>query len=211
MTSTRELPIKGFDNYYVKGESVYSRRYGRPVKAGKNDVVQLWRDRRVYAYSRAKIIWCAIYETDPTTIPRDYAFTQKGGVPVCEKFGDKMSRVRKECSAVYDIEKTKNDYRVMMSFSALALNVISGDSDALRLAYTFLRSYRAELVTYAVLTGGVGKQRACEIADDAIDITYDTIKSFKKAVPNPLGYMKRMVRAIIVDKRKTKNSNFENV
>ena len=211
MTSTRELPIKGFDNYYVKGESVYSRRYGRPVKAGKNDVVQLWRDRRVYAYSRAKVIWCAIYEADPTTIPRDYAFTQKGGVPVCEMFSDKMSRVRKECRAVYDIEATKNDYRVMMSFSALALEVLSGDSDALRLAYTFLRSYRAELVTYAVMTGGVGKQRAYEVADDAIDLMHDIIKTGNKAVANPAAYMKRLVRAIIVDKRKTKNYNFENV
>ena len=61
------------------------------------------------------------------------------------------------------------------------------------------------------MTGGVGKQRAYEVADDAIDLMHDIIKTGNKAVANPAAYMKRLVRAIIVDKRKTKNYNFENV
>ena len=207
--AAKEIQIKGFPGYYVKGEQIYSRRLGKPMKPGKNDCVCLWRERRAHQFTRAKLVWCAVHDSDPTEIPREYSFTIKDGMAVCEMYGDKMSRLRKESNAAYDIEVTKSEYRMAMAFSALALDAANGDAAAIKHAYVFLRSYRAELVTYALSTGGVGKQRAYEFADDAIDITHDAIRACRKAIVNPCGHMKKLIRGMIVNARKQINIDFE--
>lgn len=152
-----KLPIKGFDGYYVIGEKVYSRRLGHPLKPEKHDVVRLWMNKKSYAFSRAKVVWCANNGVDPTTIPRTYAFTINGGVAVCELFSDKMSKLKTECPEMYNVEITKGDYRTMMTFSMLALQVLSGDANAKANLYSFLHSYRAELAAYAVTAVGGGR------------------------------------------------------
>ncbi len=152
-----KLPIKGFDGYYVIGEKVYSRRLGYPLKHGKHDVVRLWMNKKSYAFSRAKVVWCANNGVDPTTIPRTYAFTINGGVAVCELFSDKMSKLKTECPEMYNVEITKGDYRTMMTFSMLALQVLSGDANAKANLYSFLHSYRSELASYAVTAVGGGR------------------------------------------------------
>ena len=199
-----KLPIKGFDGYYVIGEKVYSSRLGHPLKHGKHDVVRLWKNKKSYGFSRAKVVWCANNGVDPTTIPSIYAFTINGGVAVCELFSDKMSKLKTECPEMYNVEITKSDYRTMMAFSSLALQVLSGDAIAKSNLYSFLHSYRSELASYAVTAvGGVGTKRAFDLADDAIQLTYDVITTGKRAIPNPVGFMKKKINGLIMESRKS--------
>lgn len=199
-----KLPIKGFDGYYVIGDKVYSRRLGYPLKTEKNDIVRLWRNCKSNGFSRAKVVWCANNGVDPTTIPRIYAFTINGGVAVCELFSDKMSKLKTGSPEIYNVEITKGDYRTMMAFSSMALQVLSGDAIAKANLYSFLHSYRAELASYAVTAvGGVGTKRAFDLADDAIQLTYDVIVTGKRAIPNPIGFMKKKVNGLIMESRKS--------
>lgn len=195
-----KIPIKGFPGYYVRGLDVYGRS-GKKLKAWKRDVIQMYRTKDVKnAYSRMKIVWCANHNIDPKLIPAEYSFTERDGVAVCEMFGDKMSRVRLEHTR--EEEWIRKDYADAAEFIKLAVAMMDGVEGAEDLVYAYLQKYHDELEIYALsAVGGVGKHRAGIYADSAVNSTFEVIKKNKKAVFNPVGYMKLLVRNQIYHER----------
>ena len=209
-TTAKELPIKGFNGYYVVGNFVWSRRTRVPVllKGSRKDCITMiptgGKKNEHKTFTRAKIVWCARNGVNPSDVPYEFAFKFDDDGVVVETFSDKMSEVRKR----YPYEQTvREDYRIMLGFASLAIRVIDGDYGAEAEAYSFLGSYRKDLERYAL--GYVGREKAKDYADKAVDIAYKDVCKCKKAIANPIGMMKLIVRRLIKQGRKVIRTDFE--
>ena len=165
-----ELPIKGFYGYYVRGNFVFSRRYikdGKMLKGSRKDIITLiptkvggTHDRK--SFTRAKLVWCANHGVNPSDVPYDFAFKFGDDGVVVEMFSDKVQEKKKKKKE--ELPKTvREDYRMMLGFASIAIRVIDGDKDAEAQAYSFLNSYRAEIVKYALGVHKLHKPHVVEL------------------------------------------------
>ena len=159
------------------------------------------------SFTRAKIVWCANHGVNPSDVPYDFAFKFGDDGVVVEMFSDKVQEAKKK----EELPKTvREDYRMMLGFASIAIRVIDGDKEAEAQAFSFLNSYRAELVHYALgVQGCGGVSRAKDYADDAINIALHNITDGRRAIANPVGMMKLTVRRLIKKGGKVIRTDFE--
>jgi len=170
---------------------IWSLRWNRVRKPDKHDIFPYYDlDGRRHTATRAKLVWTARHGVEPWKVPREFSFHIEDGKPVCETFGDRMARVRSQPWA----RASWQDYDFIEQFARACKEHMMGDRTAERRIFLMLHSKRQQLIDHARCTeGGVGKKKAIDLADQAIQAVFEETVSGARAVPSPVASMKSRI------------------
>lgn len=204
------LPIKGFPGYTVRGVDVHSKRGTKRLKTQTDDVVTLKCDDGTYRhFSRGKVVWCARHGVNPMDVPRHkYSFSFRGDEVLCEFYADKCKKVQALINSRKK-ERIRKDYELLIEFAEHVLLMLDGDRRTEHEIYKILRNNVDDVAGYA--RKFVGYKRADEFAMLAADMTFDRIKQLEKCIPNPVAYMKILVRKMVKEHYQTKKMDIKDL
>lgn len=185
----------------VRGCDIYGKT-GRIRKPGKRDCFTFYYldGSRGYA-SRWKLVWCAEHATDPRKVSKAWSFRYVNGTVLRETFSHRMSLALTTHWRQSHVKWEEYDF--IERYARACKELLSGDGGARSRIFILLNSRRDSLIHYAKsASGGVGKAKAIDFADEAILYTFELTIGGRYHVPSPMASMRGRLNLLIKRSRR---------